>query len=90
MKQDGIGFENLDLDRIKSIFDTSNIYEVRADLDGFLFLAQIAKSDNMRMLEIADPECGSRGVYELAEELIGLVHQEIRQKRFQTFATEPL
>ena len=35
-------FENLDLDRIKSIFDSSNLYEVRADLDSFEILAQIA------------------------------------------------
>ena len=82
LKKDGIGFESMNLDKIKSIFDSSNIFEVRADLDGFQILAQIAKSDNLRMLEIADPEQGSRGVYELGEELVSLWHAEIRQKRF--------
>ena len=32
-------FVTLDLDRIKSIFDSTNLYEVRASLDSFLFLA---------------------------------------------------
>jgi len=35
-------FPGVDLDNVKSIFDSTNINEVCADLDGFLFLAQIA------------------------------------------------
>ena len=56
-----------DLEMVKSIFDSSNIYEVCADLDGFLFLAQIAQNNNLEMLEIADPERGTRGVFELSD-----------------------
>ncbi len=36
-------FTGLDLDSIKAIFDSANIYEVRADLDAFLFLSEIAE-----------------------------------------------
>ena len=46
------------MDRIKSVFDSANIYEVRAALDVFMLMAQIAQEDNARMLEMADPERG--------------------------------
>ena len=65
-------FQGLDLDRIKSIFDSTNLYEVRADLDAYMFLAQIASENNPMMLEMADPERGSAGVYDLGDHLIGL------------------
>ena len=71
-------FENLDLDRIKSIFDSSNLYEVRADLDSFEILAQIAQENNPAMLEMADPEKGTAGVIELGDHLIDLWMSELR------------
>lgn len=83
-------YEGLDLDRIKSIFDSTNLFEVRADLDAFLFMAQIAQENNPMMLEMADPARGSAGVYALADHLINLFQQELRQKRFSTFVNEPL
>jgi len=35
-------FPGVDFECVKSIFESTNMNEVRADLDGFLFLAQIA------------------------------------------------
>ena len=66
------------------------MYEVRADLDAFLFLAQIASENNPMMLEMADPEKGTAGVHELGDHLIGLFQQELRQKRFNTFVMDPI
>ena len=83
-------FSGLDVDRIKSIFDSANVYDVRASLDAFLILAQIAKENNQAMLDIAQPWKGSNGIYELAQHLIDLFMQELRQKRFLQFDQEPL
>ena len=78
------------MDRIKSVFDSANIYEVRAALDVFMLMAQIAQEDNARMLEMADPERGHEGIDELAEHLIRLFKQELQQRRFVTFLQDPL
>ena len=83
-------FEGLDLDHIKGIFDSSNIYEVRAALDCFLLLAQIAQEDNPSMLMMADPEKGSAGTQELGNHLMDLFISELRHRRTQTFIDEPL
>ena len=32
-------FDDINLDRLKQIFNSTNIYEIRGDLDGFLILA---------------------------------------------------
>lgn len=45
---------------------------MRADLDAFLFMAQIAQENNPRMLEMADPELGTAGVNALGDHLINL------------------
>ena len=66
------------MDRIKSIFDSTNLYEVRADLDAFLLLAQIAKENNPMMLEMADPEAGTAGVHALGDHLMQLFKNELR------------
>ena len=42
-----VDFEGHDLDHIKSILESANIYEVRANLDIFKILAQIAKQDTV-------------------------------------------
>ena len=83
-------FAGLDLDRIKSIFDSANLYEVRADLDAFLILAQIAKENNPYMLEMAHPEAGTAGVNALGDHLMELFKSELRQKRVGEFTDEPL
>lgn len=77
----GLDFPGTELNMVKSIFDTSNIFEVCADLDGFLFLAQIAQNNNLEMLQIADPERGTRGVRELADMLISQWNNELRMQR---------
>lgn len=69
------------MDDIKGTFDSANIFEVRADLDTFLLLAAIAEENNPRMLEMADPLKGSKGVYELAEHLITEIKQEMKSRR---------
>lgn len=71
-------FAGYDLDKCKSIFDSTNLLEVRADIDAYLFLAQIAKENNPMMLEMADPERGSAGVHALADYLIGLWRSQLR------------
>ena len=63
---------------------------MRADLDAFLFLAQIARTDNNAMLEMAAPNRGGKGTNELATCLMDQFKAELRQKRYETFDTEPL
>lgn len=65
-------FQGLDIERIKSIFDSTNLYEVRASLDSYLILAQIAQEDNPQMLDMAHPVRGLTGIMELGDHLIGL------------------
>ena len=75
-------FDDINLDRLKQVFSSTNIYEIRGDLDGFLILAQMAQEDNPTMLEMADPETGAEGVEKLGDHLIQLFEQELRQRRF--------
>jgi len=42
------------------------------------------------MLEMADPEYGSRGVRNLADFLITAFQQELRMQRFSKFNNEPI
>lgn len=55
-----------------------------------MILAQIAKENNAKMLNIAEANKGPEGVYELADHLITLFMQELRQKRAAKFDLEPL
>ena len=55
---------------------------MRADLDAFMMLAQIARENNQLMLEMAEASMGPVGVYALAEHLMNLFKSELRQKRF--------
>lgn len=54
------------------------MYEVRADLDAFSIMAQIAAENNPMMLEMADPMKGTNGVHALGDHLIGKFQNELR------------
>lgn len=83
-------FEGIDLDHVKGYLDSADIYEVRADLDCFQILAQIAQEDNAEMLMMADPMKGVAGVHELGDFLIEKFINELRHRRTQTFIDDPL
>ena len=74
-------FEGIDLDHVKGYLDSADIYEVRADLDCFQILAQIAQEDNAEMLMMADPMKGVAGVHELGNSLMEKFISELRHRR---------
>ena len=78
------------MDRCKQILGSTNIYEIRGDLDAFLILGQIAQEDNQLQLEMADPEKGYEGIKELGSHLIELFQNELRHKRISAFNFEEL
>ena len=69
---------------------STNIYEIRGDLDSFLILGQIAQEDNPTQLEMADVDKGMEGIKELGNHLIELFQHELRHKRIQCFNFDPL
>ena len=66
-------YGDIDLDRCKQILGSTNIYEIRGDLDSFLILGQIAQEDNPKQLEMANcEEDGLEGIKKLGDHLIEL------------------
>ena len=83
-------YGDIDLDRCKQILGSTNIYEIRGDLDSFLILGQIAQEDNPKQLEMAHIDKGMEGIQELGDHLIELFQNELRHKRMSSFVMEPL
>ena len=83
-------YGDIDLDRCKQILGSTNIYQIRGDLDSFLILGQIAQEDNPKQLEMAAPENGFEGIKALGDHLIELFQHELRHKRISEFIMEPL
>ena len=83
-------FGDISLDRCKQILGSTNIYEIRGDLDAYLILGQIAQEDNQLQLEMADPEKGYDGIKELGDHLMQLFQNELRHKRISAFNFEEI
>ena len=54
------------------VYCSTNIYEIRGDLDSFLILGQIAQEDNPKQLEMANVDDGLEGIKKLGDHLIEL------------------